>query len=81
MGLLRCCVVKLIEISEWFGDREKAWGVVTGRWDGGCGSRLVGWCVPNIGYVYGEGAVVVVNGVRGYDGSVHGLELCCGREA
>jgi len=49
VGLLRGCVAKLIEIDEWFGYREKKWGVVTGRWDGGCGSRLVGWCVPNLG--------------------------------
>ena len=23
--------------------------MVTGRWDGECGSRLVGWCVPDSG--------------------------------
>ena len=81
MGLLRRCITKLVEINERFGDREEKWGVVTGRWDGGCSGRLVEWCVPDFGYVYGEGEVVTVVGVRGCNGSVCGLELCRGREA
>ena len=81
MGLLRSCIAKLVKINEWFGDREEEWGVVTGRWDGGCGIHLMGWCVPEFGYVYGEGAMVTVVGVRGCDGSVRGLKLSRGREA
>ncbi len=81
MGFLRSYVAKLIEVNEWSGYREEEWGVVTGRWDGGCGSRLVGWCVSIFLYVYDEGAVVSVVDVEGCDGSVHGLEMCCGREA
>ncbi len=81
MGLLRSYVAKLIEVNEWFGYREEEWEVVTSRWDGGCGSSLLGWCVSNFGYVYGEGAVVAVVSVGGCDGSVYGLEICCGREA
>ena len=60
MSLLRCCIAKNVEINELFRDREEVWGVVMGRWDGGCGSRLVGWYAPDYGYVYGEGAVVNV---------------------
>jgi len=41
VGLLRSCVAKLIEVNEWFGDRKKEMGGDYGRWDGGCGSRLV----------------------------------------
>ena len=81
MGFLRNCVAKLIEVNEWFGYKEEEWWVVMGRWGVGCGSRLVGWRVSNLGYVYGEGSVVAVVGVGGCDGSVHGLEMCCGREA
>jgi len=82
VSLLRSCIAKLVEINEWFGDREEEWGVITGRWDGGCWSRLVGWCVFDSGYVYGdEGAVVTVVDVSGCDGSVCGLELRRGREA
>ena len=81
MGLLRRCITKLVEINERFGDMEEEWGVVTGRWDGECGSRRVRGYVPDFGYVDGEGAVVTVVGVRGCDGSVCGLKLCRGREA
>ncbi len=81
MSLLRGCIAKLAEINEWFRDREKVWAVVTDRWDGGVGSSLRGRCVPDFGYVYGEGAVITVVGIRGCDGSVCGLGVCRGREA
>ncbi len=55
--------------------------MVTGRWDGGSGGSIVGWCVPNLGYVHGKGAVVAVVCGEGCDGSVHGLEMGCGGEA
>ena len=80
MGFLCSCVAMLVEVNDWFGYREEEWWVVTGRWDVGCGSSW-GWCVPNFGYVYGEDTVVGVVGVGGADGSVRGLEMCCGGEA
>ncbi len=51
MGLLRRSISKLVEMSERFGDREEEWGMVTCRWDGGCGSRRVGCYVPILGMV------------------------------
>jgi hypothetical protein len=81
VGFLRSCVAKLIEVNERVGYREEEWGVVTGRWDGGCGNRLVGVRVSNFGYVNEVGMVVVVVGVGGCNGSVHWLEMYCGREA
>ncbi len=40
-----------------------------------------GMACLQFGYVYGEGSVVAVVGVESCDGSVHGLEMCCGRKA
>ena len=53
VGHLRSCVAKFIEVNEWFGYREEEWGVDMGRWDGGSRGSVVGWCVPNLGYVHG----------------------------
>ena len=47
----------------------------------GGGSNMVGWCVPNLGYVHDYSAVVAAVSGGGCDGSVHGLERGCGREA
>ena len=70
MGLLRRCITKLVEVDERFGDREEEWGVVKGRWGGGCSGHLGELCVPDFFYVYGEGAVVTMVDIRGCDGSV-----------
>jgi len=78
---LRRCITNLVEIDERFGDREEEWGVVTGRWDEECCGCQVGWGVSEFGYVYGEGAVFNVVGVRGCDGGIRRLELGRGGEA
>ena len=81
VSLLRSCITKLVELNQWFRDREEEWGLVTDRWDGVGESRGVGWCVPALEYDYGEDTLVTMVGVGGCDCSVYGLEVCRGTEA
>ena len=39
VGHGRGCITKMVEVNEWFGDREEKWGVVTGMLAAGA----VGW--------------------------------------
>jgi hypothetical protein len=41
MGLVRDCITKLVEVNEWFGDREEKWG--WSRVVGILGVGAVGW--------------------------------------
>jgi len=78
---MRGCIGKLVEISEWFGNREEKGRGGHGCGYGGCGSRGVGRCVPYIGYGYGESTMIDMVGIGGCNTSVRELKMCCGWEA